>query len=147
MNECLRWSACACLLVIFAGCEGGPKIAKGVVVKGKVLKGGAPIPGVRPEIGLGLVQISLLPVAPNTESGFSLLKEDGSFEIIGSGKGIPAGKYKVVIVQRDQMPGQPSAVPDSFSEANSTMQVEIPADKVGGSHDLGTIDIDKPAGS
>jgi hypothetical protein len=136
-----------CILCLFLGCADGPQIEKGVTVRGKVLKAGAPIPGVRPEVGVGVVQITLLPVNPTSPSGFSLVKADGSFEILGDGKGIPPGKYKVVIVQRDQLPDQPSAVPDSFSETNSTMQVEIPADKVGGTYDLGTIDIDKPAGS
>jgi len=135
------------VLATVVGCGGGPQVAKGVIVKGKVLKGGAPIPGVRPEIGVGIIQISLVPVvqSPTAESGIALLKADGSFEIMGAGKGIPAGKYKVAIMQRDQVPGQASAVPDAFSEANTKLEVEVPAAKVGNSHDLGVIDIDKPA--
>ena len=147
MKALLRSPASLCLLLVLAGCAGAPKIEKGVIVKGKVLKGGAPIPGVRPDVGLGVIQISLVPEAPSAPTGFALVKEDGSFEILGDGKGLPPGKYTVVIVQRDQVPGQPSAVPDTFSETSSTMRVELPADKVGASHDLGTIDVDKPAGS
>ena len=133
------------VLATLAGC-GGPKIEKGVIVKGKVLKGGAPIPGVRPDAGLGLVQITLLPLAADAnkpEPGMALLKADGSFEIPGHGKGIRPGKYKVVIVQRDARPGQPSAVGDKFTQANTKLEVEIPADKIGSEHDLGVIDVDK----
>jgi hypothetical protein len=86
------------LLAFLTGCGGsaqrtGPELV-GSIVTGKLLQGGKPIKLLKDET----IRISIVEAAEGKNTGGSDVKEDGSFEIKGpSDKGMPAGKYKVVI--------------------------------------------------
>src|SRR5262245_5284858 len=56
-KTCISWLAI--LSLVSFGC--GTGAPKGVIVKGKVLKGDAPMPVERPEIRLGMVELQLVP--------------------------------------------------------------------------------------
>lgn len=129
----------SCLL----GC-GGYKAATGVVVKGKVTKGGAPITVPNMDSGTGTVKIELFPVHANEqdqrESVGTNGKADGSFEIAGAGKGIKPGKYKLAIFAD---PGDGvNQVGDRFTGSDSPIEVEVAEKNLGGTQDLGTLEVD-----
>lgn len=129
----------ACLLL--AGCGGGYQPPQGVVVTGTVLQGGQPLDVPRRDVGLGMVEIKLAPVAGGPPIG-TLCEEDGSFEIRGAGDGVPAGQYRLAVYQRDQGPTS-DKLQDAFSTQNSPIIVDVPQDKLGGTLDMGVVELDK----
>ena len=64
-----------------------------------------------------------------------------SFEFVGAGQGITPGTYKVAVYQQNEGPGS-DLLKGKFSTAKSPISIEVPSDKVGEDHDLGTIDLD-----
>ena len=145
MSDWVRVCLVAAIGLVIAGC-GGYKPKEGVTVKGSIVKGGQPLQVPRRDIGLGSVEVQLIPVAPAEGSGgleTAMAAEDGSFEFRGAGRGVTPGKYKVAVYQHDQ--GMASdALNGAFSNVNTPIEVEIP-DKVGDAHDLGVIDLDSKA--
>jgi hypothetical protein len=128
---------------LILGC-GGYKPATGVVVKGKVTKGGAPITVPNMDSGTGTVKIDLFPVHADVqdprESMGTLGKADGSFEISGAGKGVVPGKYKLAIFAD---PGDGvNQVGDKFTGSNSPIEVDVSDKNLGGTQDLGTLEVD-----
>jgi hypothetical protein len=130
---------CVCLVAL--GC-GGYKPPEGLLVKGKILKGGKPLEVTRPDVGLGFVEVRLVPLddaAKKHGAESCHAEQDGSFTIIGAGKGVSPGKYRLAFFHfkegfgRDELDG-------AFSDTKSTLEVVVPADK-SGPVDLGTIDL------
>jgi hypothetical protein len=133
-------------LLVMGGC-GGYTPPAGLMVKGKILKGGKPLEVTRPDVGLGCVEVRLVPLddAAKTHGAESCLTErDGSFSLIGGGKGVSPGKYRVAIFQFKEGYGN-DELKGAFSDTQSTIEVVVPADRKGGPIDLGTIDLDQPA--
>ena len=132
---------CCCLLT---GCTSGYKPPEGVTVTGVILLDGKPLEVPNRQAGLGNVEVILVPQGELATSGaepFSdLAKEDGSFTIAGPGDGIKPGKYKLVVHQQDQGFGS-DMLKGEFSETKSPIEVEVPASKSGGKHDLGKMDL------
>ena len=123
------------------GC-GEPKIGDaGVKIRGKVVKGGEALQVPRRDIGLGSVELHLVPSDPSVEPQVALVEEDGSFEIVGAGQGIKPGSYKLAVLQQDQGPGS-DLLKGKFSIAKTPIVIDVPSDKVGGEFDLGTIELD-----
>ena len=138
------WQCAALIgLSFLLGC-GGYKAPTGVVVKGKVTKGGAPITVPNMDAGTGTVKIELFPVHANAqdqrESAGTNSKADGSFEISGAGKGIKPGKYKLAIFAD---PGDGvNRVGDKFTGSDSPIEVDVSEKNLGRTQDLGTLEVD-----
>lgn len=145
MSDWLRVCVVTAVGLAIAGCGGGYKPKEGVTVKGSIVKGGQPLQVPRRDIGLGSVEVQLVPAGPAGSGGLetTLVAEDGTFEFRGAGLGVMPGKYKVAVFQHDQ--GMASdALNGAFSSANTPIAIEIPQ-KVGDTHDLGVIDLDSKA--
>jgi hypothetical protein len=144
MSVGLRVCAMFTVGLVLAGCGGGYTPEQGVTVNGTIVKGGQPLQVPRRDVGLGSVEVQLVPTGP-AAAGMgletALVAEDGSFELRGAGRGIPPGKYKMAVYQHDQGPGS-DALNGVFSDAKTPIEVEIPEDKIGSTHDLGVIDLD-----
>ena len=132
-------------LCLLAGCSGGYTPPEGVTITGVLVKGDKPLDVPNRQVGLGIVELILIPQAEakaaGAESFTTVVAEDGSFSVIGPGQGIMPGKYRIAVYQRDQGPGT-DMLQGAFSETNSPIEVDIPAAKSGGKHDLGKIDLD-----
>jgi hypothetical protein len=122
---------------------GGYKPPEGVVVKGKVVKGGKTLDVPNREVGLGRVVVYLVPLGGGEakDAPSALADAQGNFQVQGAGRGIPPGKYRVSVLQQDKGP-ESDLLKGEFSQTKSPVEVEIPAK--GGTHDLGTIDLDQP---
>ena len=123
------------------GC-GKPTTLDGVKVQGKIVKGGQPLQVPRRDIGLGMVELELVPaVGEPVGVEPALVKEDGSFSLVGGGRGIRPGKYKLAVYQRDKGPGS-DLLGGKFSRENTPVIIDVP-DKPGTTHDLKVIDLDQ----
>lgn len=146
----MKSASCGLWLLLLAvlflpGCGDRYKPKDGVIVTGKVVKGGKPLDVPHRDVGLGSVEVVLIPVA-NVAGGqqeMALANEDGSFRMAGPGAGISPGKYKLAVLQHDQGPGS-DMLKGAFAPAKTPITVEVPQAKLGGTHDLGVIDLDKP---
>lgn len=125
------------------GC-GGDNFEKGVTVKGKIVRSGQVLKPSGPQApGASKVEVILFPVDPNGVDEQGILNDMGEFTLMGQGKGMKPGDYKVGVFVRgasfdsDELGGK-------FNEQNTPLKISIPADKVGQVHDVGTLDIDKP---
>jgi hypothetical protein len=135
-NHMSRWLFIFAAVAAFSGCS--PSIPKGVIVTGKITKGGAAVTA--PE---GPVQLTLASTTQNAEgestgSG-AILKEDGTFRFEGAGKGVPPGTYRLHMLG-DAGPGV-DAFDGAYSGEKFVKEFEVPADKVGGEFDVGTIEL------
>lgn len=136
-------AASALLFVLMMGCS-GPNFEKGVTVKGKIVKSGQILKPAGPAApGASKVEVIFYPNDTNLPEEQAILDEQGAFKLLGQGKGIKPGTYKVGVFVRgagwdsDELGGQ-------FNKEKTTITKDIPADKVGQELDLGTIDIDNP---
>lgn len=131
-----RWLSVVAVAIL-AGCS--PSIPKGVIVTGKITKGGAPL--TIPEGGV--VYVTIVSTAKDAEgfaSGASEpLKEDGTYRLVAAGKGVPPGKYRLQI-QGDAGPGE-DAFGGAYSGEAYLKEFDVPADRVGGEFDAGTIEL------
>jgi hypothetical protein len=127
------------MLAAVAGCGGGFQPDAGVIVTGKVVQGGQPIAldGAIP--GYGKVEVQVIEPTAGSSIAAAHCEADGSFEIVHGGGGIPPGKYKLAI--RAQKDPDTDLLQGKLSEQNTTIEVNVPADKLGGQHDLGTIEV------
>jgi len=128
-------------VLALAGC--GSSVEEGVIVTGKIIMNGDPLKAPRRDVGIGVVYVKLVPVdVEGGETESVEAAEDGTFKIIGPGKGVPPGSYKLAISQQ----GGPDSdmLIDKFSEETTPITVNLPKDKVGDTIDLGTIDLSKP---
>ena len=142
--------------VAMLGCSRGLPVDKGVIVRAKLVKGGQPLtaamgdapPGMDDALG---IEIALVPQGSGEEHVRGMYYgEYSSAESMvvfrGPGKGIPAGKYTLTVRGQNAMPDDAANDPfgAKFGIETSPFQVDIPPDKLGGEHDLGEIDLDKP---
>ncbi len=140
----MKYSLLVVVVLSILGCSGddSPKGPPGVVIKGRVVKGGQPIHVPRPDISYGLVEVSL--IAEGSQAGTSgepvSMNLDGTFEVSGIGKGLAAGKYKVAVRQLIDAKDSFGGV---FSAAKTPITIEIPPGKVGSEIKLEDIDLDK----
>ena len=135
---------CLILTLALVGCSGAPAIDAGVIVSGKVVNGGQPIAVANRQNGVGKLQIELIPILGTNDKrdrDSTGAKEDGSFEFLYAGKGVKPGKYKLVVLALDEP--MKDSLNGTFNEANSPIEVDIPADKLNGKFSLGTIDLEK----
>jgi hypothetical protein len=132
------------LLLVGFGCSQGDTALgpAGVVVKGRVIKGGQPIPVPRPDVMYGLVEVALIPEGspPDSTGEPASVEVDGTFRVTGTGKGLPAGKYKVTV--RQMIDGK-DTFKDAFSPAKTPITVELPSSRVGSEVKLDDIDLEK----
>lgn len=127
------FAVCVC---IFSGCDDG--IKPGVVIKGKLLKDGAPIEPIDANAAVGIVQLTLVPQGDSEEFG-AIPDEEGLFEFIGIGKGVAPGEYKLEITQGG-MDGN-DKLKDRFIRERTPITVTVEASEVGGEKDLGVIEL------
>jgi hypothetical protein len=125
-------------LALLVGCESYDPDA-GVTVTGKVVQGGQPINAPRNAVGYGGVEVFF--VGEGTTSS-AYCDESGNFEIIHAGEGIPPGKYKVAIIAHGSTPEE-DKLAGKLSEANTKIEKDVPKDKLGGKHDVGTIEVNE----
>jgi len=132
-------------LAMLAGC-GGYTPEAGVIVTGKVVQGGQPVPA--PSSATGSegsygVEVQILAASPSdtklASTGASC-DASGNFEITYGGAGVPPGKYKVAIYVRNG-DGDSDTLEGKLDATNTKIEVDVPQDKLGGKHDVGTIDI------
>jgi len=129
------------LVAMTLGCS-EPKIGDaGVKIRGKVVKGGAPLDVPRRDIGLGSVELHLIPSDPSHEPQVALVAEDGTFEIVAAGQGIAPDDYKLAVYQQNEGPGS-DLLNGKFSKEKTPITIKVSADNVGGEFDLGTIELD-----
>lgn len=140
-----RWKL-LCVLLLLVGCSGSgnPEVKSGVTVRGKILKGGEPLKVPNQDIGVGMIEVVLIPTSNPANSERALAKPDGTFELIGPGKGLPPGDYKLAIYQRDQGPGS-DQLGGAFSEAKTPISVQLSDSNVGGKMNLDVIELDSYA--
>ena len=131
----------AAFLLSGCGGDGNPPVASGIVVQGKVVKGGQPLAVPRQDVGFGMVQVMLIPVSGSGETERCSAKPDGTFQVLGAGKGLPAGRYKLAVYQRDKGI-ESDLLEGAFSEQKTPIVVELPEKNVGGRLDLGVIELD-----
>lgn len=147
------------LMLLAAGCGGDdmPVVEEGVIVKGRILSDGKTLVDRNAPPGTGSGQVSLVPAdqsAKETEQkGYpmTMINEDGTFVFEGAGKGVPPGKYRLIVAGPDAsgVPADATVSEDAgpitkaFSVAKSPIEVTIPDNLVGKEHDLGTIDLAK----
>jgi hypothetical protein len=143
MNARVYFAASALFLGLMIGCN-EPAFEKGVTVKGKIVKGGQVLKPSGPQApGASKVEVIFYPNDTNMPEEQAILDDQGQFTLVGQGKGIKPGTYKVAVFVRgagfdsDELAG-------AFNKDKTTITKDIPADKVGQELDLGTIDIDNP---
>ena len=128
-------------LLFITGC--GPSVPNGVIVTGKITKGGAPVaPGTDASSTPPLVTIASTTRAPDGSSpgGQSATDAAGAFRIVAGGRGVPPGKYRIQLTGETE-PGVP-LFGNAYAGEKYIKEIEVPADKVGGEFDLGTIELD-----
>ncbi len=138
-----RLAILAVIAVAFGvvGCDKGYSPDAGVIVKGKIVKGGNPLVVTGREVGIGKVEVKLVPVDAGLESSSDNAKEDGTFSIVFAGKGVKPGKYKLAVAQIDKMV---DVLNGAFNDQATTINVDVPSNLIGKTLDLGTIDLDSP---
>jgi len=130
-------------LFLVAGC--GPSVPRGVIVKGKVTKGGAPLKlEGQSDASPTSIDLTLVSTTPNPDGSSSgsqgQLDANGEFRFAAAGKGVPPGKYQILMTGNSGPGGD--AFGGAFNPPNFLKEFEVPADKVGGEFDVGTIEID-----
>ena len=139
-----RWFA-GPLIVLFAcvtsGC-GGPNTPGGIIVAGRVLNNGKPMEVERPEIGLGMVEVALVPNgAGGAGKEVAKADKDGNFEFRGPGNGVPPGTYKLVVRHWKSGMGTKDELDGRFTEEKSPINVDVPGSLIGKKHDLGVLEL------
>ena len=136
-----RWLLPLLSLLLITGC--GPSVPSGVIVTGKITKGGTPVaPGTDASATSPFVTIASVTVAADGSSsgGQGPTDSNGAFRIVAGGKGVPPGKYRLHLAWEAE-PGS-DKYGGAYSGEKYIKEIEIPADKVGGELDLGTIELD-----
>jgi hypothetical protein len=136
---------CCLAVILVAGC--GPKYSTGagVKLKGRIVKGGQPLQITGPS-GTAWVEVNIFPANAAEASKLAdtsvQTEPDGSFFIDYEGRGVPPGKYKLAVFQRNLGPGS-DQLNGKFSQESTTLTVDADSSKVGSTVDLGTIELDK----
>lgn len=135
-------TALAVAALSLAGC-GGPSGPPCFKVTGTVTKGGQPLEVKGRDVGQGMVQVCFYLLNEQGqlagEHWDSTVNAQGHYKVFGpSGKGIPAGKYRVAVFQWDPYPGI-DKLKGAFSEKKSPVvrditaatEIDLDLDKVG----------------
>jgi len=129
------------MVSLLVGCSGGNPPAKtGVIVVGKVVKGGQPLTVERTPPGEPPAEVVFVPLFTGGERESQGLKPDGTFEEVGQEKGIKPGKYRLAVFHFVKGRGS-DGLEGAFSEQKSPIEIDVPADKAGGKLDLGQIEL------
>lgn len=96
----------------------------------------------RPEVALGRVEVQFYPTIDVNDSGMEATEVDteGNFQLLGPGRGIPPGKYKVAIFH-DQTGYGEDVLQGVFSEENTPIEITILEQSVGSVFKLGDIEL------
>ncbi|HEY4259602.1 MAG TPA: hypothetical protein VGM98_05575 [Schlesneria sp.] len=142
----MRSRQLVCLLLIAAsltlsGCGGQPAIPKGVILTGRLLNNGQAMELVRPDVGLGMVEVTLLSNSPAIPREFGKTDKDGRFEIRGPGNGVKPGTYKLAVRHWKEGKGKKDELNDRFTAEKTPIVIEVPEKKIGGKQDLGDIEL------
>ena len=124
-----------------AGCGGTPSAPKGVVLTGRLLNDGKPMELVRPDVGLGMVEVILFSDNPAVPREFGKTDKEGRFEIRGPGNGVQPGSYKLAVRHWKEGKGTKDELDGRFTAEKTPIVIEVPAKNVGGKHDLGEIEL------
>lgn len=136
----------ASLLLIVAGltlvgCGGAPAAPKGVILTGRLLNKGQAMELVRPDVGLGMVEVTLLSNNPAIPREFGKTDKDGRFEIRGPGNGVQPGSYKLAVRHWKEGKGTKDELDGRFTAEKTPIVIEVPEKKVGDKLDLGDIEL------
>ena len=143
MRRLYRLALCAIMflpLFTMEGCGGGSSEEPLVIISGTLHQGGQPLPMDRADVGLGSVQLTLTPVGGSGQPDYCNAAEDGTFEFIGAGNGVAPGKYRLEVVHNKSGPGA-DELKGAFAEDKSPITIDVPADKAGEEHNVGTIEL------
>lgn len=136
MHRGLSLFVCCTFLSFIAGCESYSPV-QGVVVTGKVLQGGQPVSTAPTPDGYNGAQVEFF---SGTAAATVPCEADGKFRIEYEGGGLPPGKYKVAIYVRKDGPDS-DILENKLGRDSTTIEFDIPQDKMGGEMDVGTIEI------
>ena len=154
MSRTFAWGisrTLTCLLFAAAcvGCGGDPGYVPpdGIILKGTIVQGGSPLHVERPDIGLGFIELVLIPEGadPNDDTldfDATLAEPDGTFIFEGAGKGIPAGTYRLAVYHYEQGP-EADKLEGAFSGENTPIEIDVSQENVGDEQDLGLIDLNE----
>ena len=122
----------------------------GVTLTGKIYNGGGPMRMERPDVGLGSIELTLVPAGAdatneNLDLETTIAEVDGSFIFEGPGDGIAAGKYRLAVYHYENGPGVDN-LEGAFSPVNSPIEITVSEEHLGGEQDLGVIDVKEFAG-
>lgn len=128
------------LAIGLAGC--GSSLPAGIVVTGQVLFDGKPMEVNRPDVGLGMIEVSLLPDPPGRyERELSKADKEGKFEFRGPGAGVPPGTYKLVVRHWKNGMGTKDELDGKFTEEQTPIKVEVPGNLIGKKFELGVLEL------
>jgi hypothetical protein len=141
----LRFLIWCSVLAVVCGCGRQYAAGVGVKVSGKIVKGGQPLQVPTTPTGSGFIDVNLSP-AEAADSGKLAdttvhAEPDGSFFLDYEGRGLPPGKYKVAVLVRE-VGGVGDELKGKFSQDNTPIRTELDKSKIGGTMDVGTIDLD-----
>ncbi len=139
-----RWFAGLLLVLlgcITSGCGGGPTTPGGIIVKGRLLNNGKPMELLRPEAGVGMLQVTLIPSDGRLGQEGTLADKDGRFEIRGPGNGVPPGGYKLAVRHWKNGMGTKDELDGRFTEEKTPIVVDVPGALIGKTHDLGDLEL------
>jgi hypothetical protein len=116
------------LVLSLAGCGSGKPGDNSQPVQGKLTNNGAALQIENKAPGVAWVEVRFYPENNGqiSETHFQAgVKDDGTFNVPGpSGKGLPPGKYRVIVRQWDPYP-QTDKLGGKFDETNSKISYDI----------------------
>lgn len=140
MRSFQQLSILALLALSVVGCGSGAPA--GIVVTGQVLFDGKPMEVNRPDVGLGMIEVSLLPDPPGRyERELSKADQEGKFEFRGPGAGVPPGTYKLVVRHWKNGMGTKDELDGKFTEEQTPIKVEVPGNLIGKKFELGVLEL------
>jgi hypothetical protein len=113
---------------------------KGVQLRGRIVLEGQPLPLDRPDVGLGVVDLILVHESQNQPVDYASAREDGKFEFLGDGQGVPPGSYRLAVRHYKTGPGK-DELAGKLNVANTSISVNVPQDRMGKTLDLGDIEL------
>jgi hypothetical protein len=141
-----RYRQVGCLLTIaigvaIGGCGKSQEYGmKGVKLRGRIVQGGEPLPLDRPDVGLGVVELALVPEGQNSAIDFASARNDGRFEFLGDGQGVQPGNYRLAVLHHKSGPGT-DELAGKLSQANTKIPVNVPVDNLDKAFDVGDIEL------
>jgi hypothetical protein len=130
-------------MTIVAGCGDDYTPAKGVIVTGKLLQNGQPVsvaPTPEHYNGPDVIFFAATPGDAQLADANAYPDAAGNFRVEYEGYGIPPGRYKVAVVVRQGGP-ETDVLLGRLGRETTTIEVEVPKEKLGGTHDMGVLDI------